>query len=162
MKQDTIKVFCDGTGTACEWRFDVGVGNGRLLRRGDGQFLLEHFSSPEEAKHFCEAQVAKEPALIFYLMRGEDILETVMDLSHQEAREKRSGRLYGAISSTLIAFAALAISMAVIEFDTLSGHTFFVGVMVGLYVLFLLVMGNRNIEGAAEPVRRSASATSGP
>jgi hypothetical protein len=148
MNEETIKVFRKGKGTVCEWRFDTGVGRGRILQEGEGKLLSNRFSSLVDAKRFCEEQVIKDAALIFYIMTDEGIVDTVMDMSYQKAMQARSGRIYTVVSTAILALVALVVSVAVIRLETPAGHTLFVGVMIAVYLLALFVMGNRNIEGA--------------
>ena len=148
MNKERVKVFRCGKGTACEWRFDTGVGRGRILQEGEGKFLLDHFPSVVDAKRFCEDQVAKDPALLFHIMTSEGIVDTVMDMNYHKAMRTRSAWIYTIVSTAIFALAALVVSMGVIRLETPVAHGFFVGVMILVYLLVLFVTGNRNIDGA--------------
>jgi hypothetical protein len=129
-------------------RFENGQSVGRILNQGEGVFLDKRFLSVEDAKAFCESELKKDMSLVFDIMRGDDILHTVMNLAYHGAREKRWNRNYAILSTAAVMLLALIVSVTVMPFQTITGHLVFIAGMTLLYVLFLSIMGTGNIEGA--------------
>ena len=148
MKPGIIRIFRAGRDTCCEWRFDAGVGRGRILKPGSGVFIDPRFKSLLDAREFCEKELERDNSLILYMMDGDDIVDTVMDVAFHEAEQKRSGLIYAIISSTIIAAAAFGISIGLIRFESTYGHIAFVAGMTMLYILMLWTMGTGNIDSA--------------
>ena len=145
---EPVALFLSGKGTTCEWRFDTGVGRGRILNVGDGMYLEERFASPAQARRFCERRVQENPALVFYIMIEGEIVDSVLDSRHHESKARRRGLVYSIVSTLAIAAAALAVSLFAVRLETVEGHAIFVAAMVSLYLLLLFTGGNRNVDGA--------------
>lgn len=143
----SVRLFLAGKGTVCEWRFDTGVGRARIMNEGDGSFLPDTFETPVEARQYCEQRLADDPALVFHIIIGEDIVDTVMDSEYHEAKAGRRALIYSVVSTFAIALVAFAVSAFVIRYETLEGRAIFVAAMVGLYLMLLLTGGRRNIDG---------------
>lgn len=110
--------------------------------------MPETFASPMDATRFCKERLADHPALVFYIMIGEEIVDTVMNSEYHELQARRQAMVFSIVSTVVIALAALAISAFVIRFETLDGHAIFVAVMVILYLTMLVLNGARNVDGA--------------
>lgn len=143
-----IRVFRAGKETFCEWRFENGQSLGRILNQGAGVFLEKDFLSIADARAFCERELEKDESLIFYIIRGDDIIDDILNQAYHTALEKRESRRYAVVSSAVVALLALGVSIMVMPFQAVSSHLLFIIGMVLLYALFLSIMGARNIEGA--------------
>jgi hypothetical protein len=152
MVEELIRVFREGKGTGCETRFENGQSLGRILNQGEGVFLDKQFLSVEDAKAFCKSELEKDVSLVFDIMRGDDILHTIMNLAYHEAREKRRNRNYAILSTAAVMLLALIVSVTVMPFQTITGHLVFITGMTLLYVFLLSIMGTGNIEGAVAMV----------
>ena len=143
----SVRLFLAGKGTTCEWRFDTGVGRARILNEGEGTLLPDTFASADEARQYCGQRLAKDSALVFHVMTGDEIVDTVLDSEYHEAKARRGAQIYSIVSTFAIALAALAISAFVVRYETLEGHALFVATMVSLYLMLLFTGGRRNIDG---------------
>ena len=145
---ETVKIFKDGKGTCCEWHFEDGDNRGRIFKQGEGSFFAQEFSSLAEAKRFCQKQLTEDPASMFHMMVGDDIVETVMDQKYHRQKEKRSRLVYCLVSSTVFAVIAVLVAAAFVHLETFMGYALFVGAILLIYLLFLGIMGTGNIEAA--------------
>lgn len=146
---EPIRVLREGKETFCEWRFENGQPLGRILNQGEGVFLEKAFSSIAEAKLFCERELEMDASLIFYVLRGGEIIEAVQNQAYQIAYGKRLDRFYAAVSATIMMLVALIVSVLFMPFQTTTSHLLFVG-GIGLFYLFLfLVASSWHLESMA-------------
>jgi uncharacterized membrane protein HdeD (DUF308 family) len=146
--EEVIQVFRAGKESFIGWHWEDGKSVGRILNQGAGVFLEERFVALADATAFCEGELAKDPSTVFYLLRGDDIIEAVLDEAYHAAEEKRKGRWYAVVSGAVVMILALIVSVMAMPFQEITGHVLFVAGMTLLYALFLVIMGTRNIEGA--------------
>ena len=143
----SIKVFRNGKEIFCEWRFENGQSLGRILNPGTGAFLDEEFSSIEDAKAFCDRELEKDASLIFYVMRGSDIIDAIQNDAYHLAKEKKQNRIYAAVSTVVVMLLALGVSVMIMPFQAMLYHLLFISSMGILYLLLYSIGGNWNLEG---------------
>lgn len=145
---DTVGVFLEGKGTRYLWSFETGAARGRILEFGKGRMLPEAFPTVAAARQLCRARLAEDPALTLCIVRGREVLETVMDATYRQAKEREFRRKFLVLSTLGVAAAALAIARIVIGLETGFGTGAFVGAIVVLYLLLTPRGGSAgNIDG---------------
>lgn len=143
---DPVKVFREGKGTFSEWRFENGQSFGRILNQGAGVFLKKEFFSIEEAKAFCEMELEKNVSHIYYVMRGNDIIDAIQDDAYHIAKEKNENRIYAAVSTTIVMLLASGVSVFIMPFQAMFYHLLFISGMGGFYLLLYSIGGRWNLE----------------
>jgi hypothetical protein len=144
-----IKVFRQGKGSFFEWRYEDGKPFGRILNQGEGVFLAEEFSSAEEAKHFCQKVLDKDPAPHFYILQDNDIIDTVYNRAYHIAKDKKENRIYAAISLMVVILVATGASFLLMPFEAMIYHLLFIGGMGGFYLLLYSTGVHWNLETVA-------------
>ena len=146
--EEVIQVFRADKETFVGWHWEDGKSVGRILNQGEGVFLEERFVALADATAFCEGELAKVPSTVFYLLRGNDIIDAVLEEAYHVAEEKRKGRWYAVVSGAVVMMLALIVSVMAMPFQEITGHVLFVVGMALVYALLLAIMGTRNIESA--------------
>ena len=146
---DPIKVFRQGKGSFCEWRYEDGKPLGRIRNQGEGVFLEEEFSSEEEAKRFCQKELDKDPAHFFYILQENKIIDTVYNDAYLVAKNKREDRIYAAVSLIVVILVATGASVLLMPFQAMIYHLMFIGGMGGFYLLVYSTGVHWNLEGVA-------------
>jgi len=133
MSAETIRIFVHGRGTHVF--FVKGVG--RIQKAGRGRFLDQTFLSLNEAQEFGRAQVAKDENAILYLLRGDDVLETLLDPARQDSNYKKARLIESLIS--MIPFAAISIWLCLktAPFASDSANLTLAGAMILVHALIL-------------------------
>ncbi|MFQ5936958.1 MAG: hypothetical protein ACE5LB_11190, partial [Acidiferrobacterales bacterium] len=121
MEEELIRAFREGKRTACEWRFENGQSHGRILNQGAGTFLDKKFLSVADARAFCAGELDKDASLVFHIMRGDDIVDTMLNQAYHTAREKRESRNYAVLSTAIVMLLALIVSVTAMSFQTITG-----------------------------------------
>ena len=150
--QHHVEVFCQGKGTFTETRFENGQSISRIHNQGEGYFVESDFSSLEEAKAYCERKLAKDASLIFYIMRGKDIIDYVQNDAYQLAKEKKEDRIYTAVSTVVVVLLASSVSVFIMPFQTMIYHVFFIGGMGAFYLLLYSAGGRWNLESVVATI----------
>ena len=150
--QRHVEVFCQGKGTFTETRFENGRSISRILNQGEGFFVENDFSSHEEAKACCERMLANDASLIFYIMRGKDIIDYVQNDAYHIAKEKKENRIYAAVSTAIVMLLASGVSVFIMPFQALIYHTFFIGGMGAFYLLLYSTGGRWNLESVVATI----------
>ena len=144
---DPIKVFQEGKGTFCEWRFENGQSLGRILNQGAGIFQENTFSSVEVARTFCEKELEKDASLIFYVVHGRDIIDIIQNDAYHLTKEIKENRIFAGISTTAVMLLASGVSFMFMPFQIMIYDVLFIGA-IGLFYLLLYSIGGRwNLEG---------------
>lgn len=146
---ELFKVFRQGKGTFSEWRYENGKSLGRIRNQGEGVFLAEEFSSLEEAMTFCQSELEKDASLMFYVLQGNDIIETVYNHAYHIAKQKNENRIFAIISLIFVMLLATGASVMVMPFQTIMYHALFIGGMGAFYLLLYSIGGNWNLESVA-------------
>ena len=144
---DPVKVFREGKGTFCEWRFENGRSLGRILNQGAGVFLENAFSSLEEAKAFCERELEKDASPIFYVVQGGDIIDAIQNDAYHIAKEMKENRIYAAVSTAVVMLLASGVSFMIMPFQVMIYDGLFIGGMGAFYLLLYSIGGRWNLEG---------------
>ena len=144
-----IKVFRQGKGTFSEWLYENGEPLGRIRNQGEGVFIEGEFSSLEKAKIFCQSELEKDASPIFYVMQGNDIINTVYNRAYHIAKEKKENRIFAAASLVFVMLLATGASIMVMPFQTMIYHVLFIGGMGAFYLLMYSIGGNWNLESVA-------------
>jgi hypothetical protein len=147
-----IKVFRSGKETFCEWRFEDGQSLGRILNQGAGTFLENEFSSPEEAKAFCDRELEKDASLIFYVMQGNDIIDAIQDDAFHSAEEKKQSRVFAAVSTVVVMLLASGVSVMFMPFQAMIYHLLFISGMGAFYLLLYSIGGGWNLESVVATI----------
>ena len=150
--QHHVEVFCQGKGTFTETRFENDQSISRILNQGEGFFVESDFSSLEEAKAYCERKLTKDASLIFYIMRGKDIIDYVQNDAYQLAKEKKEDRIYTAVSTVVVVLLASSVSVFIMPFQTMIYHVFFIGGMGAFYLLLYSAGGRWNLESVVATI----------
>ena len=150
--QHHVEVFCQGLGAFTETRFENGRSISRILNQGEGFFVESDFSSLEEAKAYCERKLAKDASLIFYIMRGKDIIDYIQNDAYQLAKEKKEDRIYTAVSTVVMVLLASSVSVFIMPFQTMIYHVFFIGGMGAFYLLLYSTGGRWNLESVVATI----------
>jgi lipopolysaccharide export LptBFGC system permease protein LptF len=150
--QHHVEVFCQGIGTFTETRFENGQSISRIHNQGEGFFIKNNFSSLEEAKAYCERKLENNASLIFYIMRGKDIIDYVQNDAYQLAKEKKEDRIYTAASTIVVVLLASSVSVFIMPFQTMIYHVFFIGGMGAFYLLLYSAGGRWNLESVVATI----------
>ena len=149
---DPIKVFREGKGTFTEWRYENGKPFGRILNQGEGILLEEEFSSLEETKVFCGRELEKDASIIFHVMLGNDIIDTILNKAYHQAESKKENRTFAAISTAVVMLLATGVSVMFMPFQAMIYHALFIGGMGSFYLLLYSTGGNWNLENVVATI----------
>jgi len=144
--QHHVEVFCQGKGTFTETCFENGRSISRILNQGEGFFVENDFPSPEKAKAYCERMLANDASLIFYIMRGKDIVDYVQNDAYQLAKEKKEDRIYTAVSTIVVVLLASCVSVFIMPFQVVIYHAYFISGMGAFYLLLHSIGGRWNLD----------------
>jgi hypothetical protein len=103
-----------------------------------------NFSSVADAKACCEKALEKDESLIFYILRGNDIIDAILNQTYHTAREKREDRIYAAVTTAVVMLLALGVSIMVMPFQTMIYHLLFVSGK-GFYAFYFFQSGGIGI-----------------
>ena len=102
-----------------------------------------NFSSVADAKACCEKALEKDESLIFYILRGNDIIDAILNQTYHTAREKREDRIYAAVT-TAVVMPGARVSIMVMPFQTMIYHLLFVSGK-GFYAFYFFQSGGIGI-----------------
>jgi hypothetical protein len=145
MSENAIRVLRHGKNTQTGHRFEDGAPGHKLLRAGAGQYLPGEYSDISAAGAFAEGELKRDPSAILYIVRGDQILDIVMDQDFHRQKSRRDSRVYAAVSTAGVFVAALCVSLFIMPFTSTHAHAVFTGGMTLLYAGLLAVFGTRNI-----------------
>ena len=146
MSDNPVRILRAAKDTRTRAWVENGAWQHTLLDIGAGTFLAENYDDAALARKKSVEGLARDPYAIFYVVKGNEILDTVLDHAHQHQKRQRAGLIYAIFSTVAVAAASLCVSVFVLGLPAPFGHAMFAAGMTLLYVLLLRIVGTGNIE----------------
>lgn len=148
MSSELIRVFKCGQGTFLAGKVVNGKSVNTIYNQGRGVFVDKPFTSLEDAKAFCEAELRRNERDVFHVLDGELIVTTVLSRSYHDRKERQFGWIYGCSSFLVVSALAFWLCLGVAPFQAYAANLLLACAISGFYLLALWVYGTHNIEAA--------------